>query len=116
MIKTLLQKPWLAISYTFLVVLLCVWPGDKLPEIVNLYDKWSHFLAFAGISFLWLWTGPKYLSVIVSAILFGLLIEILQGSLPESFHRSFDWYDWLADSIGVLLGLPLFAVSRKILG
>ncbi|KPM47132.1 VanZ family protein [Jiulongibacter sediminis] len=115
MIKTILNKPWLAFSYTLLVLILCIWPGDELPETVGLYDKWSHFIAFAGVAFFWLWWRPKFLGVILLAILFGLIIEIIQGILPESFHRSFDWYDWLADSIGALIGLPVYLLSKRIL-
>lgn len=84
-------------------------PSKELPTNVN--DKTAHFVAFAGFSFLWLWVKNNYRLIIFIGIIYSILIEFWQGILPESFHRGFDWYDALADGIGVLIGGGLFFVS-----
>ncbi len=108
-------KPYLAVLFSILILGLCIMPSEKLPgEDVN--DKLAHFVAFAGISFLWMWVSENYLKVIVLSALFGLVIEVIQGLLPESFHRSYDLMDALADSVGVLIGAVLYYVIIKLLG
>jgi VanZ family protein len=114
MIAKILQKPYLASLYTLFIFGLCVMPSENIPEEVD--DKLAHFVAFAGISFLWLWVKPEYLKVILAAILFGFFIEFTQGALPKSFHRSYDNYDGLADAIGVIIGAGFYFVSTLILG
>lgn len=55
------------------------------------------------------------------SILFGMLIEVLQGTLTS--HREPDWYDILANSTGVLLAVVIFLfwesqfkkLSRKVI-
>lgn len=108
------EKPYLAILFSLFILVLCIMPSENLSGDVN--DKLAHFVAFAGISFLWMWVSKAYLKVIVFSALFGLVIEIIQGLLPESFHRSYDLMDALADSLGVLIGVALFYVVVKVLG
>ncbi|MGR3812166.1 VanZ family protein [Jiulongibacter sp. NS-SX5] len=116
MIIRLLQKPWWALLTTFLVLLLCVLPSQDLPDTGSLNDKASHFIAFAAITFLWLWVYQnRTVWILLSSTAFGLVIEVIQALLPASFYRSFDWLDWLADSIGVLIGFILYLLSRKVL-
>ena len=90
MIKSLfnfLQKPYIAIGYSLFVLYLCVMPSEPLPQDVD--DKLAHFLAFGGVSFLWLWVKPKYFLVIGFSILFGVAIELIQGQLPLAFSSFF---------------------------
>ncbi|MDT0686282.1 VanZ family protein [Autumnicola psychrophila] len=47
------------------------------------------------------------------SILFGMLIEVLQGTLTR--YRDPDWYDVLANTTGVLLAVFLFLVLEKFL-
>jgi VanZ family protein len=46
-----------------------------------------------------------------ASILFGMLIEVLQGTLTR--HRDPDWYDILANSTGVLLAVVIFLVLES---
>ncbi len=108
----ILKRPYLAIAYSLFVLGLCVMPSEELPGDVD--DKLAHFIAFAGVSFLWLWASENRILVIALSILFGVAVEFIQGALPVHFHRSFDWYDALADGIGVIIGFLLFLVFRKI--
>jgi VanZ family protein len=47
------------------------------------------------------------------SILFGMLIEVLQGTLTK--YRDPDWYDILANSAGVLLAVLIFLVFENFL-
>jgi VanZ family protein len=113
MIVKILQKPYLALLYSFLVLGLCIMPSENIPSDVD--DKMAHFVSFAGISFLWLWVSPNYMKVIIASIVFGFIIEFTQRVLPDSFHRSFDVYDGLADAVGALIGVGLFYVANLLL-
>lgn len=102
------KKPYLAILCTLLVFGLCTMPSKHITGDVN--DKTAHFLAFAAIGFLWLmYLKNKYYALTIS-ILYGAFIEFWQGVLPESFHRGADIYDFIADSVGVLIGFLIFLV------
>jgi len=85
-------------------------PSDRIPGTqIKLYDKVIHFLVFgfwAGLLFLvrhfnnnrTQWFNYWY-SVLMTAF-YGMLIEILQVSLPV--NRSFEFYDWVANVCGAL--------------
>lgn len=71
---------------------------------------------FTVLVFLWSWnlslSGAKaFAAILVIAVLYGLLIEIVQHSLVA--NRSFDWGDLLADLGGSLLGLWAWRVYKK---
>lgn len=108
-----LQKPYLATLYTLVILGLCFMPSEHILEDVD--DKLAHFVAFAGISFFWLWVKPNYLRVITLTIALGFLIEFIQGKLPENFHRGYELLDGLADAIGAVIGGVLYYLSQKFL-
>lgn len=78
-------------------------------------DKVQHILAFvvlaAGGT---LSLGPgrgRTTAVVLLALAYGGLIEIVQGWVPG---RSPEWADWLADGLGALLGLVAVVAARRI--
>lgn len=89
-------------------------PEMDIPKIEGL-DKIVHFLMYAALSFAlsrdFYVQKTSFSSVkmvmwaVVIPILYGGLIEVLQ----ENFFppRSGDWYDWLADSLGVIVSFLL---------
>ena len=101
--------------WTLTILVLCSMPSEHIPLTESISDKVAHFAVFGFWSFLALWYKPNYLKVGILGITFGLLIECIQKSLPESFHRSFDWIDLVADSIGVILGLITFGIFTQII-
>lgn len=103
-----LENKYLAFVITLVIFVLCTMPSEQLPKG---NDKTAHFVAFAGCAFCWQFAFKNYAKTLILGIIYGILIEFWQGSLPTSFHRSFDWYDALADGIGVLIGLFLFYLS-----
>lgn len=70
-------------------------------------DKVIHLVIFLVLTFLMYLSYPKLSAIFLIIIMsgYGLLIEVLQHSLPTG--RSFDWYDWLFDIFGVLIGIVL---------
>ncbi|WP_435356495.1 VanZ family protein [Emticicia sp. SJ17W-69] len=100
-----LENKYLAFAITLIIFVLCTVPSDQLPKSEDFNDKTAHFIVFAGWAFCWQFAFKDYKKTILLGIIYGILIEFWQGSLPISFHRSFDWYDALADSIGVVIGL-----------
>lgn len=91
-----------AIGYTTLLFCLTSMPSEELPTDIN--DKTAHFVAFAGFAVIWLLYKSSYLKVIIAGITYGVFIEFWQGILPESFHRSYELLDMVADGIGTLIG------------
>ncbi|GGD69004.1 hypothetical protein GCM10011514_36410 [Emticicia aquatilis] len=107
-----LENKYLAFAITLIIFVLCTMPSEQLPKG---NDKTAHFVAFAGWAFCWQFAFKNCSKTLFFGILYGIIIEFWQGSLPESFHRSFDWYDALADSIGVIIGLVIYFLIQKIL-
>ena len=110
----LIQSKYTAIFWLVLILILCTIPSESLPK-GQPNDKISHFIAFAGFTFFWFFHSSKYWLIILIASLYGIGIEFWQGSLPESFHRSFDWYDALADGIGGIIGLIIYLIFNKLI-
>jgi VanZ family protein len=102
---------WTSVAYTILLFVLISFPSQKLPDN-NINDKTAHFVAFALFAIVWLLVKANYLKVIIAGITFGIFIEFWQGILPESFHRSFEVLDMVADGIGTLIGCLVFYVVK----
>ena len=102
-----LEKPYLAILLTCIVLILTLMPSENIKD-AQVDDKFAHFLSFGALTFLWLFVKPRYKFTIPALLLLGYLIEVMQWMLPLSFHRSYDLNDVLADAIGVALGAGLY--------
>ncbi len=112
----------LAIAYTTLLTIASLGRINEMPKVkIDHADKWFHFIAYGVLSFLWFsafyfnFKTPKHkalLIAVVSSILFGILIEVLQGTLTN--YRSLDVYDAVANSIGALLTGVLIVLKQKI--
>lgn len=109
----LIQSKYTALFWTVLIFILCTIPSESLPK-GQPNDKISHFIAFAGFTFFWFFQSSKYWLIILIGAIYGVIIEFWQGSLPEQFHRSFDWYDAMADGIGGIIGLVIFWLFNKL--
>ncbi|MBC3756892.1 VanZ family protein [Hyunsoonleella sp. SJ7] len=88
---------------------------------VDYADKIFHFLAYAILCFLWVlvfhFTLQKPLKKAVLfgagfAILFGIIIEVLQGTLTK--ERSLDVYDAIANSLGALTTSAIILLLGKL--
>lgn len=105
---------WLVLTYCSLTTV------PELPKF-NLFsmDKMMHFGIYGLLNLFllggWRSTGkPLTIKVIAVcttvAVVWGILIELLQGLLP---YRSFEWDDMLANTIGALLTIPLYWLARR---
>lgn len=115
------------IIWFFLILVLICLPQSKVPEIELWWieivkpDKFIHAMMFGVQAFLFILpyrkvkVDPKLFrkKIVLIAILvaiWGLATECIQLQVPG---RSFEWMDWLADSVGVLFVLIYFFYIEK---
>lgn len=110
----LLNSKYPAILWTIIIFILCTIPSKNIPLPSSLSDKLNHIIAFAGFTFFWLFHSSRSWLILLIAVLYGIGIEFWQATLPESFHRGFEWYDALADSIGGVIGYIIYLIFRKL--
>ena len=109
------MRKYLDIPITLIVTLILtvamLLPLEAPPPAPDGSDKVLHLIAFAALSFPLARTGRFGLTpVFVGAITFGGIIELIQ----PSFNRSADFNDWIADIIGVVLGIGCGLLYRRI--
>ena len=109
------MRKYLDIPITLIVTLTLtvamLWPLDTPPPAPSGSDKVVHLIAFAALSFPLARTGRfGLIPVFVGASAFGGLIELIQ----PSFNRSADMSDWVADILGVVLGIICGLIYRRL--
>ena len=101
-------------------------PGSVFPRVKPVIgmDKMVHILMYATFAFLCIWgyrkqfvsNGKAYQK---KALLLTALIGIGYGGLTELMQeflvptRTGDWFDFLADSMGTLIGVSVFFLFFK---
>lgn len=115
-IRPCLNWPWpvrwaLLLAYLGLVTWLSLAPASAFAAVPMLFrnkDKVVHFLFYGGLVSLGRWTlaahwtvKPHTGLVVVGAIGYGALMEVLQGVIV-SYGRSFEFGDIVANSLGAL--------------
>jgi VanZ family protein len=101
----------LTIAVTLTLSVAMLWPMDRPPPAPVGTDKLVHLIAFAALAFPLARTGRiGLLPVFIGASAFGGAIELMQ----PSFNRSADINDWIADIVGVLLGISCGLLYRRI--
>lgn len=105
-----LRRPWLWLGLWWLaitlVIVVCLLPGQDLPQVPGGFDKVEHLVAFAllAMAAVQLYAGRRALVVAALALVaLGIAIEFAQGALTST--RSMDPWDAVADACGVLLGM-----------
>ncbi len=74
-------------------------------------DKLVHLVAFVALAFPLARTGRfGLIPVLIGASAFGAIIELIQ----PTFNRSADLNDWVADTLGVLIGIGLGLAYRRV--
>jgi hypothetical protein len=88
-----------------------LWPDRvKIAHWFGGVDKWAHAAAFAVLA-LWFagqYRPRAYWRIAFGLLAYGLFIEICQRSIS---YRTAEWYDVVADVIGIALGLMLAAAG-----
>ena len=71
-------------------------------------DKLAHFLMFFFTMMWFMYVSKKWLVTAVSLLFLALVLELIQ--MNYIINRSFDWFDWIADGIGIVLCFLLLPV------
>ena len=101
----------LTLTLTSILTVAMLWPLEAPPPAPDGSDKVVHLIAFATLSFPLSRTGRfGLLPVFVGASAFGGTIELIQ----PIFNRSADINDWLADIVGVALGIVFGLIYRRL--
>ncbi|MFD0989309.1 VanZ family protein [Mariniflexile jejuense] len=110
----------LSILYTIALAIVCLIKINKLPDIgISNADKIYHCLSYIILSLLWYNTllhtfklksqqALRYASGF--SIIFGIVIEVLQGALTTS--RAADVNDVVANSVGVLFTILVVSLKK----
>ena len=98
-----------AAGWAFFILALCSIPGPSLPPLAILtFDKVGHFGMFFIGAFLWMRAWPRSTArVLAAGLAFSALTEIYQG-LVVFIGRSPDPFDFVADALGLIVGLALW--------
>ena len=100
---------WLSLSVSYLSAIV---PQDVAPTLGELSDKTVHFIAFSVLTLLlFLAYRIVLLRGVLLLLLYGAFIEFSQYFTP---NRCAEWLDIVADGIGILLGLVLYAGYKKL--
>jgi VanZ family protein len=96
-----------------LTTVLLLMPSYAVPKAFDFYDKAEHGLMFTTLLLVGLLAYPqRLLTVAWGLVLYGGLLEVLQTTLTTTRHG--DWFDWLADSAGIAVGLVVYFAGQKI--
>ena len=104
-----LPQPLFRAAFVVAVIVVFVLTMMPLPaqiSVVSNQDKFEHAIAFC-VLMLTGWSGwPERATRIAAGLVaYGLLIEICQQTLTT--NRYGEALDWLADSVGIAIGLGL---------
>ena len=118
-IKRVIRRYPLSTLLVIAIWVLCLIPVPETPlSDINMIDKWTHFVMYGALcSVIWmergthrLWHGV--LLITLGTWLMGGLIELAQAYLTNG-TRSGEWFDFVADGIGSLLGQPIGILLAK---
>ena len=107
-----------AIIYAAALASILLVPNDGLPYFGTSYeDKIYHLLAYGLLCFLWTKVFLLYeikraiLLALLFSIIYGTIIEVLQGYLTDTRRSSVG--DSIANGVGAILVSLFFTVKRK---
>lgn len=107
-----------AIIYTIALASILLAPNDGLPYFgTSFEDKIYHLLAYGLLCFLWtkvfLYYGIKKGIVIalVLSILYGTIIEVLQGYLTDTRRSSLG--DSIANGVGAIIVSLILTIKQR---
>ncbi len=83
-------------------------PASGVPTAPPGVDKLVHAALFAALAGTGRWAGPRPAGLVVALAVYAAGSEVIQGITP--LNRSASLTDWIADAVGILLGLALWAL------
>ena len=108
-----IKQYWKPITIVLLmsILVLSLYPLEKLPELEG-NDKTNHLFAYFLLAFPSGLKEPRrFVFFILVFVIFGGVIEIIQPFL----NRSGEWFDFLANCIGTILGFSVGAALSSLL-
>jgi VanZ family protein len=109
------RKLLVALGWTYIAAIVWLSLTPSPPTVgFEESDKAAHFLAYG---LLMLWFSLLYsksfprVAYALGFVAMGIGLEFLQGALG---HRTYEMFDIIADTIGVLLGLGLALVLQRL--
>ena len=113
----------LVVLYSIALTIICLVKIDGINERgIQFGDKIFHVLSYIVLSFLWynalynkfkLGKSKSLIYCIIISIVFGIIIEVLQGALTT--YRSADINDVSANGIGIMLTAAVIGIKNKYL-
>jgi len=111
-----------SIAITLFIAWISLIDPKNLPPVnFSFSDKVAHCLAYFALALTWFFalffktvTKKQVLKqtlLFLGLVLYGIFIEFLQDRLTT--YRTFDYYDMLANSIGVLIGFTIFRIFQQ---
>jgi VanZ family protein len=120
-IKALLEDNalFIAIFFTISITIGSLVKSDLIAiEIVSISDKTIHFIAYFFLMLSWVYVFFKKKSfsknvkfIFIGCIVFGIIIEILQG--VTTTYRTLSFLDVAANTLGVLFASTVFHFFEK---
>lgn len=116
---------FIAVAYSIALLILSLMSLKSLPKIeVSNIDKIFHTSAYFGLVTVWYlqyfahsshkkWNVRPLLFICFFATVFGILVEVLQGTLTS--YRTWDVFDMLANLTGVFVAFVFLFLIRNTL-
>ena len=112
--KEYIKKYPISLFLITAIWIICLIPIPETPlDDVPMIDKWTHFVMYGSLCSV-IFTEYAYRHIkpnIKRLAIGGVLLPIIMGGLIElaqayctGGNRSGDWIDWIANSIGVMIG------------
>jgi len=118
LIKQLLERNarYIAIFITLLIAFLSlVSLKDVTTTNISNSDKIGHVLAYFTLGLSWFYVykhkSSKIYFIALLLIIYGIILEGLQGTITS--YRTADFYDFIANTTGVILAIILFSIGYK---
>lgn len=114
-----------AIIWLLVITVLSGYPGNHVPKIpVWQFDKLVHTVIYFVLSVTLIYAFQKQynqvskriiisISIILFGIFYGGFMEIMQHYI--FINRSGNWYDFIANGVGAILGVFIFPLVMKLL-
>lgn len=120
-----MKRKWPFIFWLILIIIISGFPGDKVPEIpVWQFDKLVHSVIYFVLSLTILYAYNEQYSKPSKRLIIGMLavtIGIFYGGIMEILqhyifiNRSGNWYDFVANAFGAILGVLFYPFVMKLL-
>lgn len=115
--KEYIKKYPISLFLITAIWIICLIPIPETPlDDVPMIDKWTHFVMYGSLcSVIFVEYAYRHIKPNIKRLAIGgVLLPIIMGGLIElaqayctGGNRSGDWMDWIANSIGVMIGTAI---------